>query len=253
MKKFTFIIILLSFFISGCSYFVVEEDSEEYRALASQYDNFILSDISQLENFQSFINGVTLTSSVASVMIEVKVYSSLGLLLETRYGSGVIFYQDNVDYHIMTTYHLTSINQGQTLSIEVSDYLGRTYRAFTRRDSNELGLSGIRIAKNSQRTLGVLEIADYAPLVGQPIMLIGYQRRIINALTMGMVVEVTYNDDEELLNLKTSVLSDNFGNGGVMIDMNHKIIGVQYQVENGYTYAHGLDIIKAFYSYYLAP
>jgi hypothetical protein len=38
-----------------------------------------------------------------------------------------------------------------------------------------------------------------------------------------------------------------------MIDMNHEIIGIQYQVENGYTYAHGLDVIKAFYSYYLAP
>jgi len=253
MKKLTFIMILLSFFISGCTFFVVEEDTEEYRALANQYDDFILSDISQLENFQSFINGVTLTSSVASVMIEVKVYSSLGLLLETRYGSGVIFYQDSANYHIMTTFDLTNINQGQTLSIEVSDYLGRTYRAFTRRDSEELGLSGIRIAKNSQRVLGVLEIAEYPPLVGQPVMLIGYQRRIINALTMGMIIEVSSNDEQELIQLKTSVLSDNFGNGGVMIDMNHKIIGIQYQVENGFTYAHGLDVIEAFYTYYLAP
>ena len=253
MRKLTFLMILLSFFISGCTFFVVEENSEEYRALSNQYNSYILSDVSQLENFQSFINDVTLTSSVASVMIEVKVYSSLGLLLETRHGSGVIFHQDSVNYHIMTTYELTNINHGQTLSIEVSDYLGRTYRAFTRRDSEELGLSGIRIAKNSQRILGVLEIAEYAPLVGQPVMLIGYQRRIINALTMGMIIEVSYNDEQELIHLKTSVLSDSFGNGGVMIDMNHKIIGIQYEVENGYTYAHGLDVIKAFYTYYLAP
>jgi len=253
VKKLTFIMILLSFFISGCTIFIVEEDSEEYIALSNQYDNYRLSDISQLENFQSFINEVTLSSSVASVMIEVKVYSPLGLLLETRHGSGVIFYQDSANYHIMTTYDLTNIEQKQTLSIEVSDYLGRTYRAFTRRDSEELGLSGIRIAKNSQRKLEVLPISEFPPLAGQPVMLIGYQRRIINALTMGMIVEVTYNDEHELINIKTSVLSDNFGNGGVMIDMNHKIIGIQYQVENGFTYAHGLDVIKAFYAYYIAP
>lgn len=253
MKKLTFMMILLSFFISGCSYFVVEEDTVEYIALANQYDNYITSDINQLENFQSFINGVTLTSSLASVMIEVKVYSSLGLLLETRYGSGVIFHEDSANYHILTTYNLTSIDDKETLSIEVSDYLGRTYRAFTRRDSSDLGLSGIRIAKNSQRILGVLEIADYPPMVGQPVMLIGYQRRIINALTMGMIIEVNYNDDQELINIKTTVLSDNFGNGGVLIDMNHEIIGIQYEVENGFTYAHGLDVIKAFYDYYLAP
>ncbi|MBU1143696.1 MAG: S1C family serine protease [Firmicutes bacterium] len=253
MKKLTFLIILLSFLLSGCTFFVVEEDSEEYVALSNQYDNYILSDINQLENFQSFINGVTLSSSLASVMIEVKVYSSLGLLLETRYGSGVIFHEDSANYHILTTFELTNVDDRQTISIEISDYLGRTYRAFTRRDSSELGLSGIRVAKNSQRILGVLAIADYPPLVGQPVMLIGYQRRIINALTMGMIIEVNHNEDNELINLKTTVLSDNFGNGGVMIDMNHEIIGIQYEVENGFTYAHGLDVIQAFHTYYLAP
>ena len=253
MRKLTFLMILLSFFISGCSYFVIEDDSIEYIALANQYDNYILSDINQLENFQSFINDVTLNSSLASVMIEVKVYSQLGLLLETRYGSGVIFYQDSANYHILTTFELTHIDDKETLSIEVSDYLGRTYRAFTRLDSEELGLSGIRIAKNSQRILGVLEIAKYPPLVGQPVMLIGFQRRIINALTMGMVIEVNYNEDQEFINMKTTVLSDNFGNGGVMIDMNHEIIGIQYEVENGFTYAYGLDVINQFYTFYLAP
>jgi archaellum component FlaF (FlaF/FlaG flagellin family) len=253
MRKLTFLIILLAFFISGCTFYVVEDDSEEYIALSNQYDNYILSDINQLENFQSFINNVTLNSSLASVMIEVKVYSSLGLLLETRHGSGVIFHEDSANYHILTTYDLTNIDERQTVSIEVSDYLGRTYRAFTRRDSISLGLSGIRIAKNSRRILGVLEIADYPPLEGQPVMLIGYQRKIINALTMGMIIEVNYNEDNMLINLKTSVLSDDFGNGGVMIDMNHDIIGIQYEVENGFTYAHGIDVIQAFHTFYLAP
>ncbi|MDO9628664.1 MAG: hypothetical protein Q7I99_02085 [Acholeplasmataceae bacterium] len=250
MKKFAFIMILLSFFISGCAIFVVEEDTEEYIALSNQYDNYILSDISQLKNFQAFINSVTLNSSLASVMIEVKVYSQLGLLLETRYGSGVIFHEDSANYHIMTTYDLTSTQSRQTISIEVSDYLGRTYRAFVRREYSELGLTGIRFAKNSQRVLGVLSIAEHPPFVGQPVMLIGYQRRIINALTMGMVYETIFDEDDKLIIMKTNVLSDNFGNGGVMIDMNHKIIGIQYQVTNGFTYAYGLDTIKEFYSMY---
>jgi hypothetical protein len=104
-------------------------------------------------------------------MIEVKVYSPLGVLLVRRTGSGVIFYQDASNYHVLTLYEFTSITEDQMMTIEITDYMNRTYRAYLRKDSEEFGLSGIRFSKNRTRILDHLEIAEQMPKTGEPLIL----------------------------------------------------------------------------------
>ncbi|MCR3906283.1 MAG: S1C family serine protease [Tenericutes bacterium] len=253
MKKLMMLIMILSVLLSGCTVFVVEEDTEEFKILASQYQNYVANDINIFDQFQSFINVVTLDTAVSSVMIEVKVYSPLGVLLEIRYGSGVLFEEDSTNYHILTTYELTDLSSGQTISIEVSDYLGRTYRGFVRKSSEELGLTGIRFAKNKNRVLQTLDISESLPLIGEPVMLIGYQGEIINALTMGLITDYIRTEDDIVHALETNVLSDALGNGGVLVNMNHEIIGIQYDVSNGSTFAYSIYVLNTFIDYYLQP
>ncbi|MDI6452944.1 S1C family serine protease [Peloplasma aerotolerans] len=253
MKKMLMLILLLATLLNGCAIFVIEEDTEEFKILASQYQNYIANDINIFDRFQTFINVVTLETTISSVMIEVKVYSPLGVLLETRYGSGVIFEEDSSNYHVLTTFDLTKLSSGQTMSIEISDYLGRTYRGFLRKSSEDLGLSGIRFVKNRNRVLQTLDISDSLPLIGEPIMLIGYQGEIINALTMGLITGYIKTDENIVQAVETNVLSDAFGNGGVMINMNHEIIGIQFDVDNGSTYAYSIYILRTFKVFYLEP
>lgn len=247
MKKLTFVIIGLLFFLTGCSIFVLEEDSEAYRLLSKQYTEFQLNDLADIKNFQAFINEVTLESSVASVMVEVKIYSRLGALIETRHGSGVIFHEDSQNYHVLTDARLVELSGGQSQVIEISDYLGRTYRGYLQRTSDS-GLAGIRFSKVTNRTLKVLSIADENPMIGEPVLLIGYQRQIINALTMGLVLEQQETMDQNYL--KTSIISDNFGNGGVIMNTLHQIVGIQVQAEMDYMYAINIEDIRAFYDVY---
>lgn len=249
MRKLALLLIGLLFFLTGCSVFVLEEDSEAYRLLSKQYTEFQLNDLANIKNFQAFINEVTLESSVASVMVEVKVYSRLGALIETRHGSGVIFHEDSQNYHVLTDARLVELSGGQSQVIEISDYLGRTYRGYLQRTSDS-GLAGIRFTKVANRTFKVLHIADENPMIGEPVLLIGYQRQIINALTMGLVLEVDATLEQNYL--KTSIKSDVFGNGGVIINTLHQIIGIQIQAEADHMLAINIEEIRAFYDIYSA-
>ncbi|MDR4968561.1 MAG: hypothetical protein RG740_02950, partial [Acholeplasmataceae bacterium] len=63
MKKMLMLILLLATLLNGCAIFVIEEDTEEFKILASQYQNYIANDINIFDRFQTFINVVTLETT----------------------------------------------------------------------------------------------------------------------------------------------------------------------------------------------
>jgi hypothetical protein len=249
MRKLRLLSLLFILMLTGCTLFILEEDTDAYRALSEQFFDYQTNDISDIKNFQAFINTVTLETSIASVKVEVTVYSGLGLLLETRYGSGVIFHVTQTEYHVMTDIKLTQKEATQFISIDIHDYLGNIYTGTLKYQDESLGLSGVRFTKGSA-TLKALSIAKQPTFEGEPIMLIGYQRKIINALTMGLLHSYLYNETEELIGFKTNIPSDDFGNGAVLIDMTHQMIGIQYLYSDGFLYAISYSQLQTFYETY---
>jgi len=249
MRKLRLLFLLLVLFLTGCTLFILEEDTDAYKALSKQFFDYQTNDISDIKNFQTFINTVTLDTSIASVKVEVTLYSGLGLLLETRYGSGVIFHVSQTEYHVMTDYKLTQKEATQFITIDIHDYLGNTYTATLKHQDETLGLSGVSFPKGSS-TLKALSIASQVTFVGEPIMLIGYQGRIINGLTMGLLESYILDEQEVLIGFKTNIPSDDFGNGAVLIDMTHQMIGIQYLYSEGMLYAISYNQLQSFYEIY---
>jgi hypothetical protein len=80
MKKLSLLIILLvfSFMIQGCQLMVVEEDTDEYRQLSDQYNDYITSDISEVDNFREFMNEASDVLVTSVFMIEADVLDNFG-------------------------------------------------------------------------------------------------------------------------------------------------------------------------------
>lgn len=251
MKKLLVTLVFLSILLTGCSLFIIEEDTDEYRLLLNEYESYVEGDISNYRGLKSFINQVTLETSTASVVLEVKTFDSIGLLVETNYGSGVIVIDGSSYYQILTTYELVHQENNQTTSYKAIDYLGNEYRATLRFESVEHNLAILRIIKDPSHSLLALELASIEPLVGEPVMLIGYQGRVINAMTLGMIESYTEASETSLRFMTSRITSDRFGNGGVIINLKHQIAGIQFNSEDNLIYSIALETIQDFLKQYL--
>jgi len=245
MKKMIVVIFLLLFILSSCTIKRYERSDE--------FNQYKATDIESIHQFHNFINNTTYESSIAAVKIEVNIFTRLGAFVERRTGSGIIFHQDSVNYHVLTLYDFTKTENNQMMTIEITDYMNRTYRAYLRRESEEIGLSGIRFSKNPNRLLSYLEIADQMPKIGEPLVLLGFQNRILNAITMGMLTNYIYDDQDEIISLETNIVSDSYGNGGAVLNVFSKIIGLQYSSTDGQTYLYTIDKLNQFKDFYLQP
>lgn len=241
------LIILFIFMLSGCqSNLYIEESTEAYEALSIDYDQYLQHDIAQDEKFQIFINQVTLETATSGMMVEVRIYSALGALIEVKQFSGVVVDEDD-HYHVLTIYEPFMLETGETLTISLSDYLGNTLTAELAYVDATVNLAMLR---TQRRTVDyeAIKIKEKAPMQGEPLVLIGFQRQIINAMTMGMMLPLEGQTDHTYL---TSILSDDFGLGGAIIDSTFQLVGIQIDAHDDYTEFIKTDIILSFYQSYL--
>jgi hypothetical protein len=239
MKKWLLVIILL-FMLTGC---IFQENTPEFKQLSSQFDQYQLKDIIDDQKFKVMLDDVTYQATISTLKLEIRVYTALGFLIETRYVSGFIFAEDQDFYYAMTDYLSTDVNQPYELWIEVTDYKNETYRGYLVTRTETLGLSAIRFAKNPLKLLKVPQFAQVMPYVGEPVILIGYVNRTNNGLRMGLVTGYELlSSDNSIMN--TSIPSDAFANGAVILNIHAEIIGIQFQVLDGYARAYDIYQIK---------
>lgn len=246
MKKLS-LLLLIIFMLAGCqSNLYIEESTEAYEALSREFDQYLQHDIAQDTKFQIFINQVTLETATSGMMIEVRIYSLLGALTEVKQFSGVIIDEDE-HYHILTIYEPFILETGETLTISLNDYLGNTLSAELAYFDDTLNLA---ILTTQRRTVNYesIKIKEQAPMQGEPLVLIGFQRQIINAMTMGMMLPLDEQTDDTYL---TTILSDDFGLGGAIIDSTFQLVGIQIYAHDDYTEFIKTDIILSFYQSYL--
>ncbi|MBN2299669.1 MAG: trypsin-like peptidase domain-containing protein [Acholeplasmataceae bacterium] len=249
MKKIFIVILFLAFTLSGCSsIFNREEKSIEYKLLSEQYNEFLFRDISIYDQFADFIDDSSLNTALASVALEVQFYDNKGELLETKIGSGIIFYSDTLYYHVVTTYDLVHTERGRFASYNITDSYGMFYRAVMRYESEDYGLSGIAFVKDQMHTLRSINLSPYEPLIGEPAMLIGYQHQIINSRSMGLITD---NDIGGNQYITLNIASDVYGNGGAIININNELIGIQDYYNDDTVYAIGLQSLTSFYDLYI--
>lgn len=246
MKKLS-LLLLLMLLLTGCQgNLYIEESTEAYEALSRDFDQYLNHDIAQDAQFQVFINQVTLETATSGMMIEVRIYSLLGALIEIKQFSGVVVLEDT-HYHILTVYEPFILEAGHTLTVSLNDYLGNTLSAELAHFDATINLAIVTTQKRTV-TYEQVQIKEVAPLVGEPLVLIGFQRQIINAMTMGMMLPIY---DEEDHTYQTSILSDDFGLGGAIIDSSFQLVGIQFYAHEDHTAFIKTDLIVSYVQSYL--
>ncbi|MBE0700360.1 MAG: trypsin-like peptidase domain-containing protein, partial [Acholeplasmataceae bacterium] len=216
----------------------------DYQDLKESYQNYQLHDLGDETIFFNYINKVTLQTSLAVVMIRTTVFNALSLPIETRYGSGFIFHEKDGFHYVLTTYDVISDHLGSSAGYDVYDYLEYGYTSTLRYASETDNLAVLSIAVNQSRPLNILSVTNSKLMMNEPVLLIGYQRKIINALTMGTYLG---NDDYEDVNyMRTDIPTDVFGSGGVVINSRHEVIGLQVFFEDTFQYCLRDDAMDDF-------
>lgn len=249
MKKLILLFIALSLLLSGCIKVIEEENSEEYRALSSQYESYISHDILDEQQFEEFINIATFETIQSNIMIKVQIYDDLNNLVETRYGSGVVV-SKGVYYYVLTTAELTYTSEYHNVSYLTTDYQGRVTKAYLDHISLDYGLTVLRYQRVLATRLPVIKFAPATPLQGEPLLQFGYKGEIMNSMTMGMMIEEDIIAGPTNEYFYTSITTDEFANGSAIINMSNQLVGIQVSVVDGMSYAISISEIMQFLDVY---
>jgi S1-C subfamily serine protease len=245
MRKLVILMMILSIVLSSCFGDSYPKDSDA-QLLYEQYRTFVQNDISTEQRLQSLINEISLNLININIIVEVKIYNQLGVPVETRQSSGFIYKKNENDYDVITLISLSDINPNYTIQYIVKDVQGKSYDASLILSSSENQLALMRFSSTRLILPQILLFAKGKPLVGEPLILIGHQFKIVNAMSMGIVLG---NEKDELLDIElilTSIRSDSDGNGGVILNMGKEIVGIQFENKEGITRIIGVDTIIEF-------
>lgn len=243
--------VIMVIMLSGCETLLVDD---ELKGIKDHYEAYQDRNLDDFEDLATFINTATLETSRSSVKIKVSVYDEQREFVEERLASGIIFDEEAAYVHVMTAFHVTDVMQGYTKTVRIYDYLEREFTGFIREESDTLGISAIRMIKPMVNPLLPIELAEVPPIQGEPVLLIGFQSGIINAMTMGVItgLDIVIEEDQRTY-MATDLPSDDFGDGAMIINLMHQLVGMQHHAligEDIITYAMMLDAISAFIEEY---
>jgi serine protease Do len=175
---------------------------------------------------------------------------------QTYFGSGVIFYETESYYYLLTNEHVAAKSDTRTsVKYRVYDYLGNEYRAFLYQGSlskdDDLAvlffLKGIDKLKVMTFNETELEINDRVIAVGQPL---GQE----NTITFGKILDfgpTQVSDKNDVLitrsfdAIKHDARVNSGSSGGMLLDYNLNVIGINFassQNEETFVYALAIPI-----------
>lgn len=233
MKKLSLLIILLvfSFMIQGCQLMVVEEDTDEYRQLSDQYNDYITSDISEVDNFREFMNEASDVLVTSVFMIEADVLDNFGRVKMTYYGTGTLVYEDMNYLYILTTYEMINFDNDE-VNHYTTDAYGETVPARIHAFDETLHLGILKVRNTVRNNYNVVDFASYLPLNNELLLMISNDHPIQNIQKLGYYLyqyQTSYMD----------VISTQNANGSPVFNLKRELIGIQFLY--GETYVHIID------------
>ncbi len=151
-------------------------------------------------------------------------------------GSGVIFDEDINYYYILSNNHVTEAQSGfSSRTISVIDCYGKEHNATLLAAEAEYDLSLIRIPK-TETPLEKLSFADKSPGIGDVVAAIGQPGGIDNSVTFGEMTKLEMlsgDNPKEALPFPViwhDASVDHGSSGGVLLNGNFEIIGINYAV-----------------------
>jgi serine protease Do len=173
---------------------------------------------------------------------------------QTYFGSGVIFYESDEYYYVLTNEHVAVKSESRSaVKYAIYDYLGNEHRGFLYEDSlskdDDLAVlffpKGIDQLKVMTFNEAVLSEDDKVIAIGQPL---GQE----NTITFGSIIDfgptqVTDKNDELITRsfdaIKHNARVNSGSSGGMLLDYNLNVIGINFASnQNDEVFVYSLSI-----------
>jgi S1-C subfamily serine protease len=222
MKKISlFLFIFLVLFLSSCE--SVDNDSkiQEFKA----YSAYLEKDIISADQFKDVMNHFTyeIVPAVFDIRSEVRDAKTFDII-ETITGSGIAIKIESPYVIILTSASFAHEVGENIISYHITDRNGNVRIGTLIRSSEDSGLALIQF----YLAPGFI---GFPPLrwsirqvnLNEPVVLLGYQYHIKNAMTMGLVSNVSENQST----FETTIITDQAGLGGALFSLAGFLVGMQ--------------------------
>ena len=191
-------------------------------------------------DYVGLINSASTESILANMRINVENYDMAGFGFKTQtnvsntLGSGVIFYEENGYYYILTNNHVVYKERNyQTITVE--DAYESSYTATLIASDANYDLAIIAIAKT--RDLKVIPLAGYSLNTNDLVIAMGEPDRLSNIISLGYITgtkKFTPNQEDKVMSNVTfevymmSAPIQNGSSGGALLDDNLRLVGINF-------------------------
>ena len=209
-------------------------------------------------DFEELVNAITLETMRATVMLAVEKYDVVNTIwgeaksnVSHSSGSGVIYAEEGEYYYCLTNNHVIATEKSG-ITVTVLDYKSVGYAAEIVAADAKYDLAVVRFLKNASAPLEVLPFNTTPPAVGETVIAIGTPDGQPNAVTVGEVIRYAtasiggVSDTQSDISFPViwhSAPMDNGSSGGVLIDTELRIVGINYAAasSNG-EFVYGLSV-----------
>lgn len=227
MKKVVILIILLasSFLLQGCDLLIVEEDTFEYRQLSDQYNDYVLNDVVNYEDFRDIMNDATNITTTSVFMIETQVLDIFRRVIGQNFGTGTLIYTDNNYHYVLTTFQMINL-QSRFVEYFVTDAYGNRLDGEIFAADSTLKLGILRIG-HTDEDYALIDLPSYMPLSGELLIMISNDYPTQNVQKLG-----SYLYQDEMSYIK--VTSSQNANGSPIFNLQLELVGIQYLYGESY-------------------
>lgn len=215
MVLFIFTLMLMQ----GCQLLVLEEDTDEYRKLSDQYNEYVMHDVINFDDFKKVMNNATNLSNTSVFMVETDALDLFNRVTSAKHGTGLLIFKDSSYHFILTTFQMIDL-ANKRVNYFVNDAYGNQLNAEIFAADSKLGLGILRVP-NVTEVYAIAEFANYMPLSNELVLMISNSYPTQNIHKLGF-----YLYQDELSYMK--VVSSQNANGSPIFNLKLEVIGIQF-------------------------
>ena len=224
MKRFALLITLcLTLLISACQ-IEIDLDNQNYDANAYQvYNDFLAHDIRTATEFVEVMNHITYQVLPAVVVIHMDIIDAqTDDVISTRQGTGIIIEQTSSQILVLTSSAFTDYDITNQVNYDIITAKNDIFSGTVVFESKSQGLALLAFTKANAQVYPEIVVAPYISMRGEPLIFMGQQYHIKNAMTMGFITQVLEEDSQ----LEISIDAFEYGLGNIIVNLKGQLIGM---------------------------
>lgn len=217
MKKILGLIVFtLVILLQSCGMIVVEEDTEEYRMLSDQYNQYITHDAVDFDDFKELMNNVTHQTTLSVFMLVIETKNALNRVTSRTQQTAVLVEYDLKYMYILTTYQRVD-ERANSIDYNVFDAYGNLLEGELYDYDEELCL--IRVERTGTN-YPKAELANFLPINKELVVMISNDDTVLNMQKLGLFLYQNEASYVEIASFENAI-------GSPVFNLRLELIGIQ--------------------------